>query len=709
MKKVCVALAGMMLLALGVPGSRAQSLLPAGLTGLSAGDPASDAPDAQLYADGMRAIHEGRWSDAIKTFDRVIAQKADHAAGAFYWKAYALNKEGQASKALETCSALRTQFATSSWKEDCGALEVEIRSANGQPVQPKPGESEDVKLLALAKLMQRDPKKGKAELEAVLASDVSERMREGALYILGQNEPEASFPQVVRISYLEGDVRIARGGENRIEKNAWDAAVMNLPIEVGDSLATGSDGRLELEFEDASTVYLAPNSVLTFNDLHSTSGVPHSDIELVSGTLTMHLDSLVPGETFVLRTPTNDVLTRYPQRANMRVSSYADAIAIAPLSKGVIKLAAGTQPALPGQVLVFGPDHHLQTTPAQHAGDFSSWDAWVADRHAARENAEKTVMQEAHLSIPLPGLAELKDKGHFFSCPPYGTCWQPDAPQAHAQLVTGPAAPTPDRPRAQRPANAAGAPIAVAYVPCVSGALFNYYPLTVQRARWQFDPGYLFNPYDWAVCHSGSWIYQDNGYAWVVGRKIHHRPPIHWVRFGHTTAFVPIHPRDTKGQPPLNREHAFAPSHEKGEIGVAPIRLESGQPLNTLKSPPREFGSGLRPVLTGVQPPQMAMRILNSTSKPSIPMRLDPSRGFLATTHDGGLGIRNSMVLAPVARPAGGGSFASGSSSSGITSTARSGGMSGSSGSSVSSSSISVSSTSVTSTAVSSGGPVAAH
>jgi hypothetical protein len=36
----------------------------------------------------------------------------------------------------------------------------------------------------------------------------------------------------------------------------------DLPIEVGFSLVTGS-GRAEIEFEDASTLYLGENSVLT--------------------------------------------------------------------------------------------------------------------------------------------------------------------------------------------------------------------------------------------------------------------------------------------------------------------------------------------------------------------------------------------------------------------------------------------------------------
>src|SRR5580698_2210952 len=78
-----------------------------------------------------------------------------------------------------------------------------------------------------------------------------------------------TYPQIVRISYLEGDVRIARGKDNeKATGNDWETATADLPLETGFNLAT-LDGRAEIEFEDASTVYLGENSVLSFTDLHT--------------------------------------------------------------------------------------------------------------------------------------------------------------------------------------------------------------------------------------------------------------------------------------------------------------------------------------------------------------------------------------------------------------------------------------------------------
>src|ERR1700678_1275438 len=86
------------------------------------------------------------------------------------------------------------------------------------------------------------------------------------------------YDQIVRLSLVEGDVRISRGKEGEHATGGeWGQAVANVPIESGFSLVTGK-GRAEIEFEDASTVYLGEDSVLTFNQLTATNGVPRTDI-----------------------------------------------------------------------------------------------------------------------------------------------------------------------------------------------------------------------------------------------------------------------------------------------------------------------------------------------------------------------------------------------------------------------------------------------
>ena len=117
-------------------------------------------------------------------------------------------------------------------------------------------------------------------------------------------DPYSTYPQIVRLSYVEGDVRVSRGAladkdqsKDGSKATGWEQAEANIPIESGYSLVTGK-GRAEIEFEDASTVYLADNSVLSFTELSTTGGVPYTEIALIAGTATMNVHTMVQGESF---------------------------------------------------------------------------------------------------------------------------------------------------------------------------------------------------------------------------------------------------------------------------------------------------------------------------------------------------------------------------------------------------------------------------
>jgi FecR protein len=101
--------------------------------------------------------------------------------------------------------------------------------------------------------------------------------------------PPQTYDQIVRLSLVEGDVRIARGKDGEhATGGAWGQAAAGIPIEAGFSLVTGK-GRAEIELEDASTVYLGENSVLVFSELIATGGIPRTDVTLVSGTATLNV------------------------------------------------------------------------------------------------------------------------------------------------------------------------------------------------------------------------------------------------------------------------------------------------------------------------------------------------------------------------------------------------------------------------------------
>src|SRR5271168_5008960 len=72
-----------------------------------------------------------------------------------------------------------------------------------------------------------------------------------------------SQARIVRLSDVQGSVQI--------DKNSglgFENAFLNLPVTQGTQLRTRDNGRVEIEFEDGSTLRLAPNSQLTFSTLN---------------------------------------------------------------------------------------------------------------------------------------------------------------------------------------------------------------------------------------------------------------------------------------------------------------------------------------------------------------------------------------------------------------------------------------------------------
>ena len=156
--------------------------------------------------------------------------------------------------------------------------------------------------------------------------------------VLGQALAQAAEPaggtvvdaQVVRLGLVEGDVRVARGKEaEHATGGAWGAAVADLPMEAGFSLATGV-GRAEIELEDTSTVYVGENSVLTLDELKTVNGAPQTAMTLVSGTATLHVQPMRAGESFVLTAPAGQLRAPNGVGLYVRVNSYLDALEVTP-------------------------------------------------------------------------------------------------------------------------------------------------------------------------------------------------------------------------------------------------------------------------------------------------------------------------------------------------------------------------------------------
>jgi len=164
-----------------------------------------EASDDRLYERGQRGLDRSAWDEALQSFTEVAARSGPRADGAWYWKAYALNKLGRRDEALAAIGQLRKSYATSRWLDDAKALEVEVRQAAGRPVTPESETNEELKLIAISGLVNSDPERAVPLLEKLLKQSTSPKLKERALFVLVQSgSPRAR--EVV--------TRIARGGSN---------------------------------------------------------------------------------------------------------------------------------------------------------------------------------------------------------------------------------------------------------------------------------------------------------------------------------------------------------------------------------------------------------------------------------------------------------------------------------------------------------------
>jgi hypothetical protein len=293
----------------------------------------------------------------------------------------------------------------------------------------------------------------------------------------------------------------------------------------------------------------------------------------------------------------------YPSKIYQRVSSYLDALTITPLKPSTTSLQTVTYNAT-GQA----------TKPSDPAS-FGDWDNWVASRVTERSANMTAVMKASGLTSPLPGLADMNGQGTFFPCAPYGTCWAPSNLPSE-RVSDRSSETTPDEPfeTAQlsvplsQPGSAMPQPVGPKpnNIPVMRDTFFPCPPTRV-RSMVARDPltgrqNVLYStmttmPYDWTVCHAGTWVYRQHRYAWVAGGRRHHHCPVHWVKSGRTLAFVPIHPKDAPGKTPLNQVHGVYALTDKHQHSVEWTHFDSGHEFKLLSSPPKQFRNADSPVL----------------------------------------------------------------------------------------------------------------
>src|SRR6266699_1031815 len=271
--------------------------------------------------------------------------------------------------------------------------------------------------------------------------------------------------RIVRLSYIDGSVQIARDSEQGYEK-----ALLNLPISQGAKLRTMDGGRAEVEFEDGSTIRLAPNSAVEFPQLSlRDSGSKVSAVEVKQGTVYVDFANAKNEEFTVLFGHEKLMLTH---SAHLRIGVDDEDTTVAVFKGDIqIKGASGTVNVAKNQTAEFDLSdndlHTLAKTIQQEPYD--DWNKQQDQYHLRyASNSYTSYSPYAY------GASDLGYYGNFFNAPGYGMMWQPYF-------------------------------VGMGWDPFMDGS-------------WAFSPGWGFGwvsayPWGWTPYHYGTWVFLP-GYGW---------------------------------------------------------------------------------------------------------------------------------------------------------------------------------------------------
>jgi ferric-dicitrate binding protein FerR (iron transport regulator) len=138
--------------------------------------------------------------------------------------------------------------------------------------------------------------------------------------------------RIVRLSEVQGSVQISHAGGEALGR-----AFINLPVVEGTRVKTGADGRAEVEFEDGSTLRLAPGTELRFTHLSlANDGSKLNTAQLIAGTVyaNVHANKAhdKKGDEFVLNFARESVTV--PDAAHFRLALVGNSKATLAVFKG---------------------------------------------------------------------------------------------------------------------------------------------------------------------------------------------------------------------------------------------------------------------------------------------------------------------------------------------------------------------------------------
>jgi len=154
------------------------------------------------YDEGQKSLREQNWMAAAEQFKEAIKTDKSTADASMYWRAHALYKAGRNKEAGRQLETLERKFPDSRWVKEAQVLQIEHDDTAPvlAGVVDENGMDDDLRMFALAQLMDRDPERAMPLVLDMLESTDSESVRNDALFMLGMSDDARAQQEIARIA-----------------------------------------------------------------------------------------------------------------------------------------------------------------------------------------------------------------------------------------------------------------------------------------------------------------------------------------------------------------------------------------------------------------------------------------------------------------------------------------------------------------------------
>lgn len=162
------------------------------------------------YDEGQKALREQNWTVAAEQFEKAIKADRKTADASMYWRAHALYKAGRDKEAGRQIATLERKYPESRWLKEARVLQIE-HDDTAPALADFMDESDlddDLRMFALAQLMDRNPDRALPLVLDMLKNTDSESVRNDSLFMLGMSDDPRAQEAIARIARDSKDPKL---------------------------------------------------------------------------------------------------------------------------------------------------------------------------------------------------------------------------------------------------------------------------------------------------------------------------------------------------------------------------------------------------------------------------------------------------------------------------------------------------------------------